>query len=161
MKFERGQSEESSEDLLNLTSMIDVVFTLLAFFIITTRFFGAERDAVVGPAGPAAPAGIVKGDLPQQITIRLLDAQSGSSASNAARAMRIAIGGQMYTEPAAITKQLREINLPQVQVVFAASPDLSVEQVTTAVEAALNSPMKRVSLRQAAAGELLAMGGSP
>ena len=61
-------SEDESEDLLNLTSMIDVVFTLLAFFIITVRVFGVERDAAIGAAGKAGGAAqLVKGDLPDAV----------------------------------------------------------------------------------------------
>lgn len=141
-----GDPDVESEDLLNLTSMIDVVFTLLAFFIITVRVFSAERDAVVAPSGPPGAPGIVRGDLPEQITIGLAGAADGR--------MRILIGGHEFSEPAAIMRQLQEINLPQVQVVFAASEDLTVDQVASAVDAALHSPMKKVSLRRATAGEL-------
>ena len=146
MPLKLSHSDEAPA--LNLTSMIDVVFTLLAFFIITVRVFGAERDAVVGPAGAAGKAGLEPGDLPQQIVIVLQPAPT-SSESSAASSMRILIGGHVYTQPAAITQQLREINLPDVQVVFASSPQLAVEQVASAVDAALVSPMKRVTLRQA------------
>jgi len=142
MKFGRPDPEEESEDLLNLTSMIDVVFTLLAFFIITVRVFGVERDAAIGAAGKAGGAAqLVKGDLPDAVMIRLVESPS------AATKLAIEIGGQHFEDPAAITRQLSEINLPEVPVVFASSPNLTVEQVTGAVDAALQSPMKKVSLR--------------
>ena len=151
MKFDQAEHVES-EDLLNLTSMIDVVFTLLAFFIITVRVFGVEQDAIVGAAPTKVAQGLHAGDLPERVIIRLLD-QPGSEAP------RIIIGGQSYSNAAAITQTLREINLPEVPVVFAAAPTVSVERVTAAVDAALQSPMKRVSLRQAMADEMNA-GGS-
>jgi len=144
MRIRIGQNEpeEDSEDLLNLTSMIDVVFTLLAFFIITVRVFGVERDAAIGAAGKAGGAAqLVKGDLPDAVMIRLVESPS------AATKLAIEIGGQHFEDPAAITRQLSEINLPEVPVVFASSPNLTVEQVTGAVDAALQSPMKKVSLR--------------
>jgi biopolymer transport protein ExbD len=146
MKFDR-QPEADSEELVNLTSMIDVVFTLLAFFIITVRVFGVERDAVVGPAAEHGASGLVQGDLPERVTVSLAERPGSSD-------MRIFIGGFEFNDPAAITTQLREINLPQAQVVFAVSPGLLVEQVAAAVDAALQSPMKKVSLRQAEADEL-------
>ena len=142
IRFGQNEPEEDSEDLLNLTSMIDVVFTLLAFFIITVRVFGVERDAAIGAAGKAGGAAqLVKGDLPDAVMIRLVESPS------AATKLAIEIGGQHFEDPAAITRQLSEINLPEVPVVFASSPNLTVEQVTGAVDAALQSPMKRVSLR--------------
>jgi biopolymer transport protein ExbD len=142
IRFGQNEPEEDSEDLLNLTSMIDVVFTLLAFFIITVRVFGVERDAAIGAAGKAGGAAqLVKGDLPDAVMIRLVESPS------AATKLAIEIGGQHFEDPAAITRQLSEINLPEVPVVFASSPNLTVEQVTGAVDAALQSPMKKVSLR--------------
>jgi biopolymer transport protein ExbD len=142
IRFGNNEPEEDSEDLLNLTSMIDVVFTLLAFFIITVRVFGVERDAAIGAAGKAGGAAqLVKGDLPDAVMIRLVENPA------AATKLAIEIGGQHFEDPAAITRQLSEINLPEVPVVFASSPNLTVEQVTGAVDAALQSPMKRVSLR--------------
>jgi biopolymer transport protein ExbD len=149
MKFHANEPEEDAEDLLNLTSMIDVVFTLLAFFIITVRIFGVERDAAVGAAGRAgAAATLAKGDLPESVMIRLVE--NGAAASK----MTIEIGGQRFDDPAAITRQLGDINLPDVPVVFASSPNLTVEQVTGAVDAALSSPMRKVSLRALAPEEL-------
>ena len=149
MKFHPNEPEEDAEDLLNLTSMIDVVFTLLAFFIITVRVFGIERDAAVGAAGRAGAAQqLVKGDLPDAVMIRLVENAAAASK------MTIEIGGQTFDEPAAITRQLADINLPEVPVVFASSPNLTVEQVTGAVDAALSSPMRKVSLRALAPEEL-------
>jgi biopolymer transport protein ExbD len=146
VRFIKEADDVASEDLLNLTSMIDVVFTLLAFFVITVRFFGAERDAVVGSERPVQQvAGVAKGDLPERVTIQLLEQGNGG--------MRIRIGSNEYSEAAAITRQLQEIGLPDVPVVFSASPGLTVEQVTGAVDAALKSPMKNVTLRRLGAGE--------
>lgn len=157
MKFDKNQPEEDGEDLLNLTSMIDVVFTLLAFFIITVRIFGIERDAAIG-AAQRAEAGLVRGDLPDAVLVRVLhhEQRSQQPAANggAERLMSIEIGGQRFTEPAAVTKQLSEINLPDVPVIVASAPTLTIEQVTGVVDAALHSPMKKVSLRQLSTEEL-------
>ena len=152
MKFESGQPEEDAEDLLNLTSMIDVVFTLLAFFIITVRIFGIERDAAIG-AAQRAQAGLAKGDLPDAVLVRVLSSKP-SGDGGAGQQMTIEIGGQQYTNAAAVTKQLDEINLPDVPVIVASAPTLTIEQVTGVVDAALHSPMKKVSLRQLSAEEL-------
>ena len=149
MKFGRPDPDEESEDLLNLTSMIDVVFTLLAFFVITVRVFGVERDAAVGAASRSgASATLVKGDLPEAVMIKLTENPA------AATKMSIEIGGQRFDDPGASTQQLSDINLPAVPVVFASAPNLTVEQVTGAVDAALQSPMRKVSLRSLTNEEL-------
>lgn len=146
MKFEKNEEVVEAEDLLNLTSMIDVVFTLLAFFVITIRVFGAEHDAVVGAERPLQPAGIVQGDLPQRITIRLIDVPGTGK-------MQIIVGSNELASPADITQQLRAINLPSVPVVIAASPSLTVDQVARAVDAALHSPMQKISLQRLGGSE--------
>ena len=153
MKFESNAPDEDAEDLLNLTSMIDVVFTLLAFFIITVRIFGIERDAAIG-AAQRDQAGLAKGDLPDAVLVRVLSSKPSGDGGAGQQQMTIEIGGQQYTSAAAVTKQLDEINLPDVPVIVASAPTLTIEQVTGVVDAALHSPMKKVSLRQLSAEEL-------
>jgi biopolymer transport protein ExbD len=153
MKFDLHQHDEDAEDLLNLTSMIDVVFTLLAFFIITVRIFGIERDAAVG-AARRAESGLAKGDLPDSVLVRILPTKQPAANGGAASPVAIEIGGEQFTDPAAVTRQLGQINLPDVPVIVAGAPTLTIEQVTTVVDAALQSPMKRVSLRQLSSDEL-------
>lgn len=149
MKFHTAGPEEDAEDLLNLTSMIDVVFTLLAFFVITVRIFGVERDAAVGAARAETAASLAAGDLPDSVTIRLVESSDAASSK-----MSIEIGGQRFDDSAAITQQLIDINLPNVPVIFVSAPTLTVEQVTGAVDAALSSPMRKVSLRALTTEEL-------
>lgn len=48
MRIDRKSSEESTE-LFNMTPMIDVVFNLLIFFLVGTRYAEIERDMAVNP----------------------------------------------------------------------------------------------------------------
>ena len=43
------KSEEEQTELLNMTPMIDVVFNLLIFFLVGTRYAEIERDQQVNP----------------------------------------------------------------------------------------------------------------
>jgi len=47
MHIDRGTEEEGVE--LNLTPMIDVVFLLIIFFMVATKFAEIERDLAVNP----------------------------------------------------------------------------------------------------------------
>ncbi|MBE3070283.1 MAG: biopolymer transporter ExbD [Planctomycetes bacterium] len=51
MRIDR-KSEEESVELMNMTPIIDVVFNLLIFFLVGTRYAEIERDMLVNP--PAA-----------------------------------------------------------------------------------------------------------
>jgi len=48
MRIDR-KSEEEKPELLNMTPMIDVVFNLLIFFLVGTRYAEIERDMLVNP----------------------------------------------------------------------------------------------------------------
>ena len=48
MRIDR-KSEEEQTELLNMTPMIDVVFNLLIFFLVGTRYAEIERDMLVNP----------------------------------------------------------------------------------------------------------------
>jgi biopolymer transport protein ExbD len=48
MRIDR-KSEEEQTELLNMTPMIDVVFNLLIFFLVGTRYAEIERDQQVNP----------------------------------------------------------------------------------------------------------------
>ncbi|GAG46812.1 unnamed protein product [marine sediment metagenome] len=48
MRIDR-KSEEEQTELLNMTPMIDIVFNLLIFFLVGTRYAEIERDMLVNP----------------------------------------------------------------------------------------------------------------
>ncbi len=49
MRIDRGTREREVRVELNLTPMIDVVFLLLIFFMVATKFAEIERDLAVNP----------------------------------------------------------------------------------------------------------------
>jgi len=49
MRIDRGTQERQVRVEMNLTPMIDVVFLLLIFFMVATKFAEIERDLMVNP----------------------------------------------------------------------------------------------------------------
>lgn len=151
MRFDRRAKTDPDDDVLNITSMVDVVFILLAFFVLSTQFIEPERDVAVAMRTVAA-SGAADEDLPESVTIRL-HAATGDEGEG------VAIVMEQVRLPAgdfgAITARLAEINLPQIPVVLAAEEGVSVAAVAGALDAVLASPMRRVSLAESApsAGE--------
>lgn len=135
------QIEEPAHDVENLTSMVDVVFILLAFFVLTSQFGGSERDIVVAHQPSSVLGGSSDEDLPEQVTIHLAhDADTGAT--------RLVVEQVELTPDAfeGITALLREVNVPALPVVIAPGPDVSIQAVARTMNAVLASPMRRVTL---------------
>ncbi len=140
MDFEPVDNEGEDQELINVASMVDVVFILLAFFVLSTQFLGTEKDVNVSYQQLTDSSGSATDDLPPSIPIRLkADGRGG---------VLIAIGENMVTEGGfeAITATLTQINMPDIPVAIAADPELSVEVVAQAMDAVLGSPMKNLAL---------------
>lgn len=141
MNFDTPPSE-SEEPELNITPMVDLVFNLLAFFVLTA-VFGSERDLAAGADRPTQESAASQpGDLPDRIVIRLVPAE-GSGVS-----LTLGQAGLGIDAFDAVTAKLGEINMPGMPVVIAADRRVGVQQVARVMDAVLSSPMKRVSLSQ-------------
>ena len=105
MDFETNHAD-TDEELVNITSMVDVVFILLAFFVISAAFVGVEKDFAVDSQKSAESTGAAAEDLPPSIPIHLRADQSVG--------VQIAVGqiDLPANDFAAITARLKEINLP-------------------------------------------------
>jgi biopolymer transport protein ExbD len=68
MRIRDGDGE--GEMTLNLTSLIDVVFLLLIFFMVTTTFMDPERE--IGLELPQASSGTPVEETPEEIVINVL-----------------------------------------------------------------------------------------
>jgi biopolymer transport protein ExbD len=64
-------NDESEELALNLTPLIDVVFLLLIFFMVTTTFLDPEREIEVEL--PSAESGAEPQVAPEEITLIVLE----------------------------------------------------------------------------------------
>lgn len=73
---ESGDAQE--EIKLNMTAMIDIVFQLLVFFIMTFKVVAMEGDFNVKMPLAADNAESLDEELPEQISIRLVAGQSGA-----------------------------------------------------------------------------------
>lgn len=80
------QELDEDEPVVNLTPMIDVVFTLLVFFMLATKF--AERERELDVDLPAASAAQDPTRVPQELVI------------NVARDGRVSIDGRAFEREA-------------------------------------------------------------
>jgi biopolymer transport protein ExbD len=68
----RIHDESASEEMtLNLTSLIDVVFLLLIFFMVATTFLDPEREIDLDL--PEAESGVMPEEAPDQIVISVFE----------------------------------------------------------------------------------------
>jgi biopolymer transport protein ExbD len=125
-------------DVFQLTAMVDVVFILLSFFVLATEFTQPERDVPVGSRDASLSQGAAREDFPA-IAFRLRREGEG---------VRITLGQADLGQNrfASITEKLQTINLPALPVTLQIDPSLTIEQVTSALDAVLMSPMKKVSM---------------
>lgn len=139
MKFNR-HIEEESDELFQVSAMVDVVFILLAFFVLSVRFTGGERDLPLGYQEQSQSTGAAAQDMPAAVLVKLGPADGG--------AVSIRVGDAMLPDDGfeQLTVLLQQIDLPTVPVVIQADANLSVQQVATGMDAVLASPMKRLSL---------------
>ena len=140
IRFDRTHTEEDSE-LFQITAMVDVVFILLAFFVLSVRFHGQERDLAMSHRETSSAITSTAQDMPNQIIIRVDRAEDG---------VQMTLGATVLPIDGfdALTYRLEQINLPELTVVLTADPRLSVDQVARVVEAVLASPMQRMSLAE-------------
>ena len=124
--------------------MVDVVFILLAFFVLSSTFDRPERDfAMRHSKARAMGKGAIAEDFPTYIPVHIRPNR---------KAVSIAIGQARLGDDdyAAITAKLTEINMPQLMVRIEADPNLTVDQVTKVMDAVLMSPMKKLSVSKLA-----------
>ncbi len=139
MKFDR-HAEEESDELFQISAMVDVVFILLAFFVLSVRFHGGERDLPLGYRDVSESTGAAAEDMPASILVRM---SPGNDGSVVLRVGDTAIQNNSYEQ---LTALLKQINLPKVPVVIDADDTLTVQQVASGMDAVLASPMKQLSL---------------
>ena len=135
-----NQSELENNEPFEMTAMVDVVFILLTFFIVSAQFMGNEHDVTMQHQNSSPAQGLIAEDLPPAIVITLsnLDAQT----------VGINIGQRQLlpNDYAQITQVLTQINMPQLPVMLQVDGDVIVQNVTHAIEAVIASPMKKITL---------------
>jgi len=144
-----ADNEEDRHPALQMVPMVDIVFQLLAFFVLSAQFRQfrqSERDFSMG-YGESAPPGRAAAaeDLPTHIPVLLQ--RSGENVT-------ITIGQARLPENDfdAIRVKLAKINMPAMGVRILADADLSVDQVARALDAVLASPMRNVSIGKLTTG---------
>lgn len=139
MKFNQEPNDENKE-LFDVSAMVDVVFILLAFFVMSVQFTGGERDLALGYQAQTESTGASAEDLPAAVRVRFTATPSG--------AVAIRVGDSALPDDGfdSLTALLTQIDLPSIPVVIEADDALTVQQVATGWDAVLASPMKRLSL---------------
>lgn len=125
---------------LPLTSMIDVVFLLLVFFLVTANF--AQKESKLPAALQTEGGGVRSSDLqPQIIQISVMNGQSIYT-----------IGQVECSDRASLESVLQQ--LPRdAGVAIKAEPDVPVQAIATALQAARNSGFSRRSYVPSDSGE--------
>lgn len=130
----RLQEHEHEEPEINLTSLIDVVFLLLIFFMVSTTF---DRQALIRLDLPEAATAETEA-LPDVIEI-IITAQG-----------QLFVGDGLVTEPgraavqAALSEQLRD--RPEAPVVVRADAEAPHRMVVMALDAAAAEGVRRVGI---------------
>ncbi|MEZ6165307.1 MAG: biopolymer transporter ExbD [Phycisphaerales bacterium] len=125
---------------LPLTSMIDVVFLLLVFFLVTANF--AQKESKLPAALQTEGGGVRSSDLqPQIIQISVINGQSIYT-----------IGQVQCSDRASLESVLQQ--LPRdAGVAIKADPDVPVQSIATALQAARNAGFSRRSYVPSDSGE--------
>lgn len=142
MRFTPEQPDDAG-DLLKAPAMVDVVFILLAFFVMATQFLLPERDFAMGHREAGFGGGAVREDFPSIIQVRLKGTPAGV-------AITVGQARLPHDDYGAIREKLAEINMPAIGVLILADPSLRIDDVARALDAALASPMKKVSVAKLA-----------
>ncbi len=131
MKFQRRIQEELQ---INLTPLIDVVFLLLIFFMVTTTFTRETRLAVNLPEADGEPAQ----EAPRSIEISV--SQNGSYAIDG----RPLVNSQLGT----LMRALEEISAGDrdIALILIADAEASHQSVVTAMDAIGQSGFSRLSI---------------
>lgn len=136
----KNQNEIENEEPFEMTAMVDVVFILLTFFIVSAQFMGNEHDVTMQHQSSSPARGLVAEDLPPAIVITLSNLDPQTVGINIGQRQLLPNG---YTQ---ITKILTQINLPQLPVMLQVDGDVIIQNVTHAIEAIMASPMKKITL---------------
>ena len=132
MRFRPSAAPRSVANRLQVTSMIDVIFLLLIFFMATTTF--SQPEAHLSPGLKEQRAAGRASDLEPQIVDVVRDAGRDV----------FQLGARVLTDKASLVAALRE--LPREPGVFVrVSDDVRVESAAAAVQACRDAGFEKVS----------------
>lgn len=133
MKFRPSSTPRSVANRLQVTSMIDVIFLLLIFFMATTTFSNPEAHLTPGLREQRESAGRAADLEPQIIDVARQDQKDV-----------FLLGSRVFSDKASLTAALRE--LPKEPGVFVrVSDDVSVASVAAAMQACRDADFLKVS----------------
>ncbi len=134
MRFSRHRGAGPRLGALPLTSLIDVVFLLLIYFIVTADFTGRESDLSSALGRKSAEGGAAADLLPQVLRVEI----RGNGT------VGFKLGGREFTDRGKLTEVLRK--LPKEAGVFVRVSDgVRVEDAAAAIQACKDAGFTRVS----------------
>lgn len=145
MNFEQSTGQDAV-DPFQLPAMVDVVFILLSFFVMATQLAVLESDYAMGYQSSPLGSGASAADLPASVPVQLRRVEGGVAITIGQAALNI-------NDFDGIRRKLEEINLPDVDVILAGDPALTVDEFARGLDAVLASPMKKVSISRLTGGE--------
>lgn len=135
MRFSRHRGTGQKLGELPLTSLIDVVFLLLIYFLVTADFTGQESDLSSALGRKSAEGGVAADLLPQVLRV---ERRQGSESAV------YKLGGREFTDGERLTEVLRK--LPKEAGVFVRVSDgVRVEDAAAAIQACKDAGFLRVS----------------
>jgi len=147
-KIDAAFDEGEEDGWLDITSMVDIVFILLAFFVLTTRFVQSEQDLGISQHGQGSGQ-LTAEDMPEKVRVRLTVAGEDVVIHLGERELPL-------NDFAQLTAQLTVLNLPDTPVILAPAAELTNQQVADAIQAVLKSPMQAITFES-----LQQKGGAP
>lgn len=138
MKFQRPPAPRSVANRLQVTSMIDVIFLLLIFFMVTTTFSQPEGRLTPGLKEERAGAGRASDFEPQIVDVIRQGARDVYQ-----------LGDRIFADKRSLSKALSE--LPKDPGVFVrVSNEVSVSSAAAAIQACRDAGFEKVSYVPAA-----------
>lgn len=147
MKF-RNTTDTDTADPLDLPAMVDVVFLLLAFYVLGSVFRISEAELSAAYNAPQGGAGEVTRDLIQSVPVTLRPV--GPEGERVA----ITLGERRLPDDGfdLLTQRLDQLALGDMPVALRASGDLTIDQMGRAIDAVLRSAMPNLTFEGLADG---------
>lgn len=133
-----GPDDQTGADPFDLPAMVDVVFILLAFFVLTAAIVPLERD-FAATATTDEGVGEVTGVMLPSLEVRLV--RVGDGVAITLGPSRVAV--ESFED---LTRRLDSLALASTQVVLTPDADVPMEAVMRAADAVLASAMPDLAI---------------
>jgi len=133
MRIDTGGDGEGEGVMMNLTPMIDVVFLLIIFFMVSTTFLNVEKEMDL--------------DLPEAASGRAEEMQQDEIIINVMADGRLKVGDAFYDKPG-LVERLKQAALanPETPVVIRGDRQTDLQNAVHAMDACGQANLHRISV---------------